>query len=46
MHEAQQAPLVLPVTVQLARSDEGPCWESTFATPTKNAAGQFKARSD
>jgi hypothetical protein len=38
-------PLVVPVTVQLHRSDGGPCWSATFTAASRNAPGRFKARS-
>jgi len=44
--EPPPPPLGVPVTVQLARSDGGPCWESTFAAARKNAAGRFAASSE
>lgn len=33
----------LPLTVQLKRPDGGQCWEATYAMPTRNEAGRFKA---
>jgi len=38
--------LHLPLRVQLKRLDAPECWEATFSTATKNAAGIFKAKSD
>lgn len=38
-------PLSPPVRVQL-KSTAGMCWEVTYSAPTKNDAGQFKARAD
>ena len=37
--------LTAPVTVQL-RNANGGCWGATFSTPSSNAAGIFKAKSD
>ena len=36
-------PLGLPVRAQI-QSANGPCWEATFATATKNDTAQFKAK--
>ncbi len=38
-------PAGLPLIVQL-KNTAGVCWEATYSAPTKNDAGQFRARSD
>jgi Domain of unknown function (DUF4082)/Putative metal-binding motif len=38
-------PLTAPVAVQLVRTDDGGCWESTIATPAVNSATRFRGRS-
>ncbi|MDX2171448.1 MAG: hypothetical protein SF182_30565 [Deltaproteobacteria bacterium] len=37
-------PLALPVTVQLVNGDNGRCWQSVFATASRNTTSQFKAK--
>ena len=37
-------PLTLPVTVQLVNDGNGLCWQSVFATASKNTISQFKAK--
>jgi hypothetical protein len=37
------APPLPPLRVQL-RAHHGPCWEAQYLAPTKNVAGQFKAK--
>jgi sugar lactone lactonase YvrE len=39
-------PLTTPVTVQVSRSDGGPCWQAVYSVPRENDAGAFKAKSD
>jgi hypothetical protein len=39
-------PLTLPVRVQVARDDGGPCWEGLITTAAANTAKRFKGRSD
>lgn len=36
----------LPLTVQLSRSDGGPCWGGVYSAPTENKPGLFRARGD
>lgn len=38
------APLALPVTVQLVNGDNGRCWQNVFNAATKNTPAQFKAK--
>lgn len=39
-------PFVLPVTVQLIRTDGDPCWSAVMTAPATNAADRFKGRPD
>lgn len=39
-------PLRTPVTVQLLRSDDQPCWDARFPAARKNTSTLFKARSE
>ena len=39
-------PLDPPVTVQLVRSDDGPCWDARFPAARKSTPSRFRAISD